>query len=79
MCLRASPTEAWREGIEALDLLSACGHDDLRDERTRSNAPEAQDNERNTVELEELLRGLVAHARAETCSSENCDDLTHRN
>jgi len=65
--------------IEALDFVRARGDDDLRDERARGNAAEAQDDERNAVEFEELLGGLVAHARAETCSSENCDDLTHRN
>ena len=66
-------------GIEAFDVLCAGGNDDLGDERTGSDAAEAQDHERNAIELEELLRGLVAHARAETCSSENCDDLSHRN
>jgi hypothetical protein len=64
-------------GGETFDLIGAGSHNDVSDERTGSNATKTENDNGNAVEFEELLGSFRAHARAESCSRKNGNNMSH--
>ena len=49
----------------------------LRNRRARGKPPQRENDERQTVEFEKLLRHVGAHAGAESCSGNDGSDSSH--